>query len=68
MLRNYLIALLAEKDNDTVTVNVSGILVDIDGVTVDRGCIVLDLNPEDVQNVVHQMVSGMPAERTTPGG
>lgn len=64
MLRNHLIALLAEKDNDTVTVNVGGILIDIDGVTDDRGCIVLNLDSDDVQNVLHRMNLQMPTERT----
>jgi hypothetical protein len=67
MLRNHLIALLAEKDNDTVTVDLSGVLIDIDAVTGDRDCIVLNLNREDVEEVLHRMASGaMPASDALP--
>lgn len=65
MLRNHLIALLSEKDNDTVTVDLSGILIDIEAVTGDRGCIVLNLNLEDVEEVVHRMASRTPTDHTT---
>jgi hypothetical protein len=52
MLRNDLIIMLSEYNNDTVTVNVNGILIDVDSVTTDRDSIVLVLDPEDLQSVL----------------
>lgn len=45
MLRNDLINLLAEHDNDIVTVSLKGLLVDVDSVTHARGQIVLTSTP-----------------------
>lgn len=50
MLRNDLINYLAQLDNDTVTVNVDGNLIDVDSVAYDRGNIVLILDPEGLQS------------------
>lgn len=58
MLRNDLITLLGEQDNDAVTVDVGGILVDVDAVRNDRGSIVLLLDQEDLRNVLAQVASG----------
>jgi hypothetical protein len=44
MLRNYLITLLGEKDNDPVVVSVNGTLLDVEAVTDGNGCIVLVLD------------------------
>jgi hypothetical protein len=55
MLRNYLITNLSQHDNDTVTVSVNGILIDVDSVTSDRGGIVLILDPRDEQSVLRQV-------------
>ena len=52
MLRNDLILHLSQHDNDTVTVDVNGVLVDVDTVTTDRGSIVIVLDPEDMQNAL----------------
>ena len=41
MLRNDLIILLSQKDNDTVTVNVNGALIDIAAVCEADGCIAI---------------------------
>lgn len=46
MLRNDLITLLAEKDNNAVTVSINGVLVDVDAVEAQDGSIVLVLDPE----------------------
>lgn len=48
MLRNDLITLLAENDNNAVTVDVNGALVDIESVAAHDGSIVLVLDPEDL--------------------
>lgn len=58
MLRNDLISLLAEKDNDTTTVSVNGILIDIEAVSTERGAIVLILDPEDLQCTLDQVAAG----------
>lgn len=58
MLRNELIVLLSQHDNDAVTVNVDGVLIDVEAVTVDRGSIVLELDQEDVHSVVRRGPSG----------
>ena len=47
MLRNDLITLLSQHDNDTVTVNVNGTLVDIAAVTNADGCIVIILGRDE---------------------
>jgi hypothetical protein len=58
VLRNDLITLLAQRNNDTVAVDVNGILIDVDAVTADRGNVVLTLNPEDLSDTVRQIASG----------
>lgn len=58
MLRNDLINLLGERDNDTVTVDIGGILVDVDSVATDRGNIVLVLDPEDLRGTLEQVACG----------
>lgn len=52
MLRNDLISLLGEKDNDAVTVDVNGILIDVTAVRTGRGSIMLVLDPEDLHDVL----------------
>jgi hypothetical protein len=47
MLRNDLINLLAQHDNDTVMVNVNGRLIDVDGVATEKGNIAIILDLED---------------------
>ncbi|WIM97718.1 hypothetical protein ACTOB_001266 [Actinoplanes oblitus] len=39
-------------DNDTVTVDVNGILVDVTGATSDRGSIVVKLDPEELTSAI----------------
>jgi hypothetical protein len=57
MLRNDLILHLSQHDNDTVTVDVNGVLVDVDTVTTDRGSIVIVLDPEDMQSVLRSVAA-----------
>jgi hypothetical protein len=54
MLRNDLITMLSQHDNDHVTVDVGGILVDVDSVSTDRGSIVLKLDPEELTAVIQK--------------
>lgn len=71
MLRNDLINLLAERDNDAVTVDVGGILIDIDAVSYDRGNIVLVLDPEELQGTLEQTAGesrGIPTARPARPG
>jgi len=51
MLRNELIALLAQHDNDLTAVDINGLLVDIVHVHHDsrRESVVLTLDPEDMR-------------------
>ena len=55
MLRNDLITLLGEQDNDPVTVDVGGILVDVAAVTADRGSVVIVCDPEDLRATLDQL-------------
>lgn len=56
MLRNTLMSLLSERDNDTVTVDIGGLLIDVESVTFDedRGSIVLILNPDDLRETLER--------------
>ena len=58
MLRNHLITLLSQSDNNTVTADVNGILIDVDAVTADRGAIVIVLNTEDLSETLREIASG----------
>ena len=61
MLRNDLITLLSQKDNDTVTVDVGGTLVDIEAVADARGGIALILQPDDLQDTLTRIAAGTSA-------
>jgi hypothetical protein len=52
LLRNDLIAMLSQHDNNPITADVNGIMIDVEEVTVDRDSIVLILNQEDVTSVL----------------
>jgi len=54
MLRNDLIVQLSHYDNDPVTADIGGVLVDVEAVTTARDSIVLVLQPEDLQSVLSQ--------------
>ena len=58
MLRNDLIIKLSEQDNDCVTVDVNGILIDVESVAYDRGNVVLVLDPEELRATLQQVASG----------
>ncbi|GGQ42572.1 hypothetical protein [Couchioplanes azureus] len=58
MPRNDLIIKLSEEDNDCVTVDVDGILIDVDSVARDRGNIVLVLDPDELQATLRQRSGG----------
>jgi hypothetical protein len=55
MLRNDLITLLGEKNNDNVAVRIGGALVDIDGVAPSAGNIELVLDPDDLSAALRTM-------------
>lgn len=57
MLRNDLIILMSEHDNDPVTVDLGGVLIDVESVGVDRAGIVLRLNRDDLRDVLRRDVS-----------
>ena len=58
MLRNSLMTLLAEKDNDTVAVRIGELLIDVAAVANERGCIALILNPDDLQDALKKFDTG----------
>ncbi|MFI5493223.1 hypothetical protein [Actinoplanes sp. NPDC051859] len=58
MLRNDLIIKLSEQDNDCVTVDVNGILIDVEAVAHDRGNVVLVLDREELRATLRQVASG----------
>lgn len=59
MMRNDLIIQLTSgKDNEAVVVDVNGVHIDVDAVTVTRDTIVIVLNPEDVTDVLRKVASG----------
>lgn len=55
MLRNDLITLLGEKNNDNVAVRIGGLLVDVDGVASGGGNIELVLDPDDLAAALRTM-------------
>ena len=68
MLRNDLIILLSQKDNDTVTVDVNGALVDIAAVCDADGCIVILLGGEETSpSIDHEETSGPALAHSTHG-
>jgi hypothetical protein len=69
MLRNDLITQLSRQDNDPVSVDVNGILIDVERVTVARDDIVIVLNPEDLSDTLRKLASGqlpLPAGHALP--
>ena len=66
MLRNDFITLLSRPDDDSVVVEVNGILIDVEAVTTDRGMVVVVLNHEDLSNTLTRIADGrMPLHRPT---
>jgi hypothetical protein len=55
LLRNDLITHLSQFDNNAVAVKVDDILIDIVTITEERGCVVLVLEPEDLQGVLERL-------------
>ena len=64
MLRNDLITLLGEKNNDNVAVLVGRVLVDVDGVAPGGGNIKLVLDPDDLSAALRKMAA--PDEAVRP--
>jgi hypothetical protein len=54
MLRSDLIVLMSASNNDPVTVDVNGILIDVESVDTDRESVVLVLNQDDLKSVLRQ--------------
>ena len=49
MLRNDLITLLAQYDNDPVTVSINGCAVEVEGVAVENGSLTIVLDDDELQ-------------------
>lgn len=60
MLRNDLITGLSEQNNDPVVVKIAGSLVDVASVIHDDGCVVLVLEPEELNDA---LATGAASER-----
>jgi hypothetical protein len=60
MLRNDLITLLGERDNDPVSVSINGFMVDVESVAYMRGHIVLVLDPDEMSDSLKQLAAGDP--------
>jgi hypothetical protein len=64
--RNDLITHLSRTDNDSVVVNVNGVLIDVEGVKAERDSVVLVINQEDLLETLAKIADGrMPVERPT---
>lgn len=66
MQRNDLITHLSRTDNDSVVVNVNGVLIDVEAVKAERDSVVIVINQEDLLETLAKIADGrMPVERPT---
>lgn len=66
MQRNDLITHLSRTDNDNVVVNVNGVLIEVEGVKVERDSVVLVINQEDLLETLTKIADGrMSVQRPT---
>jgi hypothetical protein len=64
--RNDLIIHLSRTDNDSVVVNVNGVLIDVEGVKAERDSVVLVINQDDLLETLTKIADGrMSVERPT---
>jgi hypothetical protein len=62
--RNDLITHLSRTDNDTVLVDVNGVLIDVEDVKAERDSVVIVLNQEDLLETLAKIADGrMPIQR-----
>lgn len=66
MRRNDLITHLSRTDNDSVVVDVNGVLIDVEAVTIARGMVVIVLNQEELSDTLQRISDGRtPLRRPT---
>lgn len=58
MQRNDLIIHLSRTDNDSVVVNVNGVLIDVEGVRAERDSVVLVINQDDLLETLTKIADG----------
>ncbi len=58
MQRNDLITHLSRTDNDTVAVDINGVLVDVEAVTTARDRVVIVLDQEDLASTLAAIADG----------
>ena len=64
VLRNDLITHLSRTDNDSVVVNLNGVLIDVEGVKAERDSVVLVINRDDLLETLTKIADGrMPIQR-----
>jgi hypothetical protein len=64
--RNDLITHLSRTDNDSVMVNVNGVLIDVEAVKVERDAVVIVINQEDLLETLTKIADGrMTVQRPT---
>lgn len=64
MQRNDLITHLSRTDNDSVVVNVNGVLIDVEDVRAERDSVVLVINQDDLLETLTKIADGrMPIQR-----
>jgi len=56
--RNDLIIHLSRTDNDSVVVNVNGVLIDVEGVRAERDSVVLVINQDDLLETLTKIADG----------
>jgi hypothetical protein len=62
--RNDLITHLSRTDNDSVVVNVNGVLIDVEGVRAERDSVVLVINQDDLLEILTKIADcRMPIQR-----
>ena len=65
--RNDLIVHLSRTDNDSVVVDVNGVLIDVEGVKAERDSVVIVLNQDDLLETLAKVADGrMTVQRPTP--
>jgi hypothetical protein len=65
--RNDLITHLSRTDNDSVVVDVNGVLIDVEGVKAERDSVVIVLNQDDLLETLAKIADGrMTVQRPTP--
>ena len=66
-MRNSLVTLASEYDNNPVAVSLEGFLIEVVSVAEQRGQIVLNLDPEELRATLRQITPGRVGSENRPG-